>query len=236
MGRIIVGTAGWSVDRQTELFAKSGSMLERYASVFSGVEVNSSFYRRHRPATWQRWHDAVPADFSFAVKMPKRISHELALVDCSDEVDTFLTDIALLGDKLGPVLLQLPPKLAFDTDGVGGFFAMLRGRHQGAVVIEPRHVSWALPQASEMLGEFGVSRVYADPQAPELRNCATGLHFGYFRLHGLPKIYYSSYPPGELANFSAQLRAAADGAWCIFDNTASGAALDNATELLALLY
>ena len=209
-------------------------MLQRYASAFHGVEVNSSFYRRHRKDTWQRWHDAVPADFRFAVKVPKAITHDLRLVDTSKEIDIFLDDIGSLAAKLGPLLVQLPPSLAFDGHRVEMFFAHLRERHASRVVIEPRHESWALPEANALLSAFGIVRVYSDPAKPALRGAVKQDGFLYLRLHGAAKIYYSSYSQEELVGFSQLLSYAADGSWCIFDNTASGAALRNAFDMITL--
>ena len=232
MGRAIVGTAGWSVARTATRFPQDGSSLERYAAVFSGVEINSSFYRRHRPATWQRWHDAVPESFQFAVKLPKRISHEQHLADCENLLDEFFADITPLGTKCGPLLLQLPPKLAFDETSVTKFFTALRQRCTTPVVIEPRHDSWAEPAVSELLRSFAIGRVLADPQSPALKAAAREESVLYLRLHGTPKIYYSAYAVEALDAYAAQVASAGDGSWCIFDNTASGAALTDALGVL----
>ena len=231
MARIRIGTAGWSLDRSMARFGQEGSALERYATVLDGVEINSSFYRRHRLATWQRWHDAVPEDFRFSLKLPKRISHELALVGCDAALVEFFADVAPLAQKLGPVLLQLPPKLAYEEGTVGGFLAVLRRSFVGQVTIEPRHESWATPAASALFKQFQISRVWADPQSGALRLAAEAEPSPYLRLHGSPKVYYSSYDEAALSAFAAQLSAAPAGAWCIFDNTASGAALSNAVAL-----
>lgn len=233
--RITIGTAGWSISRDlADRFAAQGSSLERYASVFGGVEVNSSFYRRHRKDTWQRWHDAVPADFRFAVKVPKLITHDLRLAETAGELDIFLQDIVPLGHKLGPLLVQLPPSLAFDEQRDATFLAELRDRNPGRILIEPRHPSWASPQAGAVLAAFGVGRVYADPEQPALRQVVGVTGFVYLRLHGAPKVYYSPYSATELDGFQQLLSGAADGSWCIFDNTASGAALGNALHMQAL--
>lgn len=228
----IVGTAGWSVDRKVERFAQTGSMLERYASVFDGVEVNSSFYRRHRPETWVRWHDAVPDDFRFAVKMAKTVTHERGLVDVEGEVGLFFADVAALKQKLGPVLVQLPPKLVFDEAVAATFFRCLRRYWPGKVEIEPRHVSWSEGSALTLLRDFKIGFVLADPQGEELRQAAVAMQASYIRLHGSPKIYYSSYTAEDLQGYAALL---GPETWCIFDNTASGAAQVNGIEMLDLL-
>lgn len=232
----MVGTAGWSIARDlAERFPPDGSALQRYASVFSGVEINSSFYRRHRATTWQRWHDSVPDYFRFAVKMPKVVSHELALVETAAAIDLFLDDIAPLGQKLGPLLVQLPPSLAFELGRDRVFFGHLRKRCPGRIVLEPRHVSWASGAATDVLIEFAIDRVYADPALSALRESASRTGPFYVRLHGSPKVYYSAYSAAELQQYAHMLAGTAGDAWCIFDNTASGAALNNALDLQSML-
>jgi uncharacterized protein YecE (DUF72 family) len=232
MSKPIVGTAGWSVDRKVDRFARTGSMLERYASVFSGVEVNSSFYRRHRPATWQRWHDSVPGGFMFAVKLARTVTHERGLVDADAEIETFFADVAPLQGKLGPILVQLPPKLEFDPSVAVAFLKCLRKHWSGRIEIEPRHVSWSDGSALDMLRDHDTGLVYADPQGNELRQVAIESQSSYLRLHGSPKVYFSSYSAEDLTGFAALL---GPHFWCIFDNTASGAAQINGIEMLDIL-
>lgn len=168
--------------------------------------------------------------------MPKAISHELRLVGADYALALFIDDLAPLGDKLGPLLLQMPPTLDFDVAVAGHFMELLRKRYSGVVVIEPRHVSWASEAASALLGALGVSRVVADPSLPELRAAAEGEDFVYMRMHGAPRIYYSSYDQQAIDRLGGKLaQPAVRQGWCIFDNTASGAALANALELRDVL-
>lgn len=227
-----IGTAAWSISKPAaERFRAAGSSLARYASVFNGVEINSSFYKRHKLETWQRWADSVPAHFRFAVKVPKRVTHELRLAGAEAVFDEFLGDVRPLGGKLGPVLLQLPPKLAFDAFIVTAFLDHVRSVFKGCIVIEPRHQSWVRPEASELLAEHCVDRVLADPAILEGGRRRLD-DFLYLRLHGSPKIYYSKYRPDQIEDYARLLAGASPDSWCIFDNTASGAALVNALELL----
>ena len=234
MDKVLIGTAGWSVDRKETRFSQSGTALERYASVFSAVEVNSSFYRRHRPSTWQRWNEAVPATFRFSVKLPKIITHELALLGTELQLDAFISDVAPLGEKLGAVLIQLPPKLSFEPAVAVGFMQAWRDRTDIPTFFEPRHISWASAAAEELLMQFTVKRVFADPQSAELQS-VVGPEPQYLRLHGSPKVYYSEYTDAQLANYAGIVRRSTGKTWCIFDNTASGAALRDALKLVDLL-
>jgi len=216
-------------------FPPTGSALERYAARMPGVEINSSFYRSHRPATWARWAASVPAGFRFAVKMPRTISHERRLIDCEALLATFLEETASLGEKLAVLLLQLPPTLVWQSRSVEDFLSRLTASTSAVIVCEPRHPSWFRGEADCLLAQFGVARAAADPaRAPAAAypGGSQGLH--YWRLHGSPRIYWSAYDPARLACYAAHLRegrAAGRPVWCILDNTAAGAALANALAL-----
>src|SRR4051794_14468863 len=108
-----IGTAGWKVPSlYLDQVRPGGSHLERYARRLNAVEINSSFYRPHRRTTYQRWAQCVPDDFRFSVKVPKAITHEADLTDCGALLDRFVEEVMGLGDKLGVLLVQLPPKSA----------------------------------------------------------------------------------------------------------------------------
>ena len=222
-----------------QAFAIDGTHLARYASTFRGVEINSTFYRPHRAATFSRWADSVPDGFRFAVKMPRAITHELALTDAGEHLRTFFLGLSNLGNALGPVLVQLPPKLAYDRVVAKRFFTALRKVHSGPVVLEPRHESWFNAGVNAMLVAFGVAVVAADPARVPLAGVPAGYpSLVYYRLHGSPVIYRSSYDHDYLERLALQLRMHLDvGAdvWCIFDNTMTGAATSNALLLQELL-
>ena len=231
-----IGTAGWSLPRAwQDAFPPGGSHLQRYASVCSGVEINSSFYRQHRRATYARWAQSVPADFRFAVKVPRAITHDQALVAADVLLEVFLEEVRGLGPALGPLLVQLPPSHAFDRTRTADFLDCLRGMHAGLVALEPRHPTWFLSVADELLCRYSVARVAADPSCvPEAANPGGWPGLVYYRLHGSPRMYYSSYPPDALAIVRARLYAAASPSverWCVFDNTTLGAATGNALAL-----
>ena len=239
-GQSYIGCAGWALPRAVQhAFASDGSHLQRYAGRLSACEINTSFYRPHSAATYRRWADATPAGFRFCVKLPKAITHEQRLIACDGLLDDFLTQTGGLGGKLGCLLVQLPPSLEFDMPIASAFFDDLRRRWPGAVAIEPRHASWFAAPADALLHALRVARVLADP----VRHAAGAWPGGwtelmYLRLHGSPRMYYSSYEP-ELINSLARRMALAlretPAVWCIFDNTASGAATDNALRLVQAL-
>jgi uncharacterized protein YecE (DUF72 family) len=238
--RIYVGTAAWAVPKQyQDAFPSEGSHLVRYASGFDGVEINSSFYRPHRLSTYQRWADDVPEHFRFAVKMPKTITHEGRLRDVDEPLQRFLNEIAGLGPKLGPVLIQLPPSLKFDPAIVKLFFQMLRSSFDGDLVCEPRHSSWFTADVDASLVEQRIARVAADPKPHPSAGTPGGWSgLVYYRLHGSPKMYYSAYSQEVIAETAETLAGQAQtgrAAWCIFDNTAAFAATGDALSTMKLL-
>jgi uncharacterized protein YecE (DUF72 family) len=201
------------------------------------VEINSSFYRFHQPKTYARWAASVPQGFAFAVKVPRLITHQSRLRDLGG-MEEFLTGVSELGEKLGLLLIQLPPSLAFDEDVGHCFFAELRQRFTGGVVCEPRHVSWFSAQAEALLIEFRIARAIVDPPtAPQASQPGGWEGLRYYRLHGSPRRYVSSYSEEALHKLAVQLSAEAQQAetWCIFNNTARGAAMGNALALLEML-
>jgi len=228
-----IGTAGWSIaSRHAAHFPGSSSHLERYARSLTAVEINSSFYRPHRRETYERWAGATPAGFRFSVKLPRTITHEKRLSGCEALLDRFLAEADGLGDKLGVLLVQLPPSLRW-SETAAAFLRLLRERAESVpAAVEPRHASWAVAEVEAVLVRHRIARVAADPSrfaGDELPAGWPGL--AYFRLHGSPEIYRSDYPPDRLAAISARITAARTGGvetWCIFDNTALGHALPNA--------
>jgi uncharacterized protein YecE (DUF72 family) len=234
-----IGTAGWGLPRVWRgQFPDDGSYLERYAARFAAVEINSSFYRQHRRGVYERWAASVPPHFRFAVKVPRAITHDQALVAADVLLDVFLEEVAGLGSRLGPLLVQLPPSLAYDAEHAEEFFETLRRLHGGPVGCEPRHESWFGAHAEELMRRHRVARVAADPARVPAAAVPGGDHtLLYFRLHGSPRIYWSDYEPARLAAIAEQLRGAtAPGGerWCIFDNTTLGAATGNALALVRL--
>lgn len=231
-----LGCAGWSLPRGVQPhFAAEGSHLQRYASRLTAVEINSSFYRPHGRATYERWAASVPPGFRFSVKLPRAITHDCRLADAQVLLEEFLAQASGLGDRLGCLLVQLPPSLQFELPIAQPFFEALRRRHGGMVALEPRHASWYTPAVDAWLAQRQVARVLADPVRHEGGQLPGGWPDRiYLRLHGSPRMYYSSYAPGllqALARRIAQALREGREVWCIFDNTAGSAAAHNAVDL-----
>jgi uncharacterized protein YecE (DUF72 family) len=233
---IRIGTAGWSLPRQHGNPSEdTSSHLVRYSAILACSEINSSFRRLHRPSTYARWAASTPPEFRFSVKAPGAITHEGGLAPNPDQLQAFLNEVSNLGDKLGPILFQLPPRLSLDELGACQFFDLFRRLFPvGFAALEPRHSSWFSPAGDRLLREFHIARVVADPpRSSEGLHPAGCLALTYYRLHGSPRVYYSTYSEewlSELVPGFTSLQKTSE-VWCIFDNTASGAAIENALIL-----
>jgi uncharacterized protein YecE (DUF72 family) len=216
-------------------FPAGDSLLARYAGALPAVEINSTFYRPHRASTFERWAASVPRAFRFSVKIPNTITHDQRLASSAKLLKTFLAELKPLGSRLGCLLVQLPPSLVFDARVARTFFDVLRKQFDAGVALEPRHASWFADSADRLLHKFEVARVAADPPRAKGDGEPGGWPgLAYFRLHGSPRIYYSSYEDAFLDALAVRLRALKRGripTWCIFDNTTLGAATSNALSL-----
>jgi len=241
-----IGTAAWSIPRAVaESFPGDGQHLERYARQFDCAEIETSFHRSHQRETYARWAAMTPPHFRFAVKLPRTITHDARLRGTRKPLRGFLDEASGLGDRLGVLLAQLPPSLAWDARVARAFFGLLRERWDGPVACEPRHASWFEPAVDRALARLRVTRVAADPARREAA-ARPGGWLGpdgdgagallYYRWHGSPRVYWSSYDAPWLAGQAAALSAWPAGAvpWVIFDNTAAGAATANALSLRSL--
>jgi uncharacterized protein YecE (DUF72 family) len=240
-----IGTAGWSIPKAVASgFPGPGSHLARYAAVLNAAEINTSFYRHHRPEVYAGWAAQTPRDFRFAVKLPRTVTHDQRLRGARGVLTRFADEVAGLGDRLGVLLVQLPPSQVFESRPVRTFFELLARLIDAAVVCEPRHASWFEPAADRLLVKLRVGRVAADP-ARWPAAAVPGGWLGeqgdgagavvYHRWHGSPRTYYSAYDDAWLQARVTELQRWSGDAhrWCIFDNTASGAAASDALRLQA---
>ena len=232
-----VGCAGWSIASQAgSSFPAAGSHLERYAQVFDAVEINSSFYRPHRPQTYARWAASVPAHFRFSVKLPRTMTHERRLAKVDGPLAHFAAEVTALGDRLGCILAQLPPSLAFDQPVADAFFSRLHSYFNCTIACEARNPTWFDTAATELLRRQRITRVIADPPTGQPGPHVPTTAGAYLRMHGSPQRYYSSYSDDYLDQLIVDMKTytqAGRSIWCIFDNTVSGAALANAMAIVA---
>lgn len=178
----------------------------------------------------------MPPDFRFSVKLPRTITHDHRLSGTRPLVNAFLAELAPLGPRLGCLLVQLPPSHELSAHRARGFFQALREGFDGAVALEPRHATWFTPAAERILIAHRITRVVADPpKSPAGLQPGGWTGMAYYRLHGSPRVYYSSYRDDVLERLAERLREHQRGripCWCIFDNTTLGAGTGNAVSVL----
>lgn len=240
-GKLRVGTSGWNYRDWPGIFypesLKSRDYLSYYASHFDTVELNYSFYHLPRPETYRSWAAQTPAEFEFAVKASRAITHIRRLKNVKDAWLKFLGNAGELGPKLGPVLLQLPPSFRADLVLLREFLD-LTPPSAPRLAFEFRHASWFTDAAAGLLREREAALVIAQssryPQAP--LDAATG--FVYLRFHGPERLFGSSYSEAQLRTWAARVRgwlSTGRDVYAYFNNDFQGYALDNARTLGAMV-
>lgn len=236
---IHIGTAGWSYDHWQGVFypahMPASHRLEYYAQQLRCVEVNSSFYHLPDRQTLQHWFDSTPDHFRFAVKASRYITHMKKLRDPEKTVPPLLDRLATLGNKLGPVLFQLPPHWHFNAERLEGFLAVLRPGIRYA--FEFRDHSWLNEQSYDLLSRHAAAFCIYELDGFLSPRPVTG-DFVYVRLHGPDGAYQGSYDEHTLARwadvFSGWARTGKR-VYCYFDNDQCGYAVQNALRLQAML-
>jgi len=269
-GRFLVGVSGWSYPRWRGDFYPGGlpqrRELEYAAGRMTSVELNGSFYSLQRPSSYRSWAAQTPDGFVLAVKGSRFITHLKRLVDVEQPLANFLASgVLALGPKLGPLLWQLPERLAYDPDVVDRFLALLprstaeaarlAGRHDDRVrsdrvhtetdadrplrhALEFRSPSFDVSRFYEQLAAADVACVVADTAGrwPQVDRDTEG--FRYVRLHGDTELYTSGYDDAALDRWAERIGAWADAGQdvhCYFDNDAAGHAPHDAVRLLTRL-
>jgi uncharacterized protein YecE (DUF72 family) len=237
---IRVGISGWRYAGWRGVFYPTGLPQRRElayaASRLTTIEVNGSFYSLQRPSSWRSWAEQVPDDFLFAVKGPRFVTHMKKLNDVEAPLGTFLASGVLsLGDKLGPMLWQLPPNLGFHPDRLAAFFDLLPRRTSEAAayaaahhdasklkepadttcpvdrplrhVLEVRHASFRTPEFCDLLRAHDIGMVVADSAGtwPMFDEVTSDLV--HVRLHGDQELYTSGYSDEALDRWAGKVRA-----------------------------
>jgi len=236
---IRIGTSGWAYDHWKGPFYPphigSDAMLAEYARHFDTVELNSTFYRLPAPETLERWADSVPAGFTFAVKASRYITHIKKLKDSAETLPPFLERVRLLGDCLGPVLFQLPPRFHYNGARLEALLDQLPD--DLACAFEFRDETWFNQETFELLDSRGAALCLYDLGGRTAPERPTGA-FVYVRLHGPHEAYAGRYSDAALDHWAAALRGWSQDrrpCWCFFDNDAAGHAPADAQRLLSLL-
>ena len=230
-----IGTSGWHYDHWRSRFypdkLTKAAWLEFYATHFTTVELNNSFYRLPSEAAFATWHDSSPANFTFAVKVSRFITHIKRLKNTEEAIDNFISRARILGEKLGPLLYQLPPNMHRNDEVLDSFLSTLpQGMNH---VFEFRHQSWFEDKVFEILRNHNTGFCIFDMPSVTTPIVATA-DFAYIRFHGSSGLYFSCYSDEELtdwtrrlANLSTNLKAM----YIYFNNDAEAFAVRNAITL-----
>jgi uncharacterized protein YecE (DUF72 family) len=228
--RAIVGTSGFSYKEWKGRFYPAdlppAQMLPFYASRLTTVEVNNTFYRMPTEKMMSDWVALVPAGFTFAVKAPQRITHQKRLKDAGEVTSTFLRIAAVLGDKRGPLLFQLPPNMKKDLPRLDAFLSELPGDVR--VAFEFRHTSWFDEEVYEVLRARKVALCTAEGEGLASPLVVT-TDWGYLRLR------LTSYSDEALAAWAARIRGQAWGEAFVYFKHDEGEAPAMAAKLIANL-
>ncbi len=230
-----IGTSGWHYDHwQDRFYPKTltkAKWLEFYASHFTTVEVNNSFYRLPSETAFTTWHDSSPANFTFAVKVSRFITHIKRLRNSEEAVDNFISRAKILAEKLGPLLYQLPPNMRRNDEVLESFLSTLP---QGMKhVFEFRHQSWLEDKVFEILHKHNIGFCVFDMPSVSCPLVATA-DFAYIRFHGSTGLYFSCYSDEELADWAKRLANLAqnlEAIYIYFNNDAEAFAVRNAITL-----
>jgi len=230
-----IGTSGWHYDHwrgrfYPEKLAKT-KWLEFYTGHFATVELNNSFYRLPSEAAFATWRDSSPASFTFAVKVSRFITHIKRLKEAGEAVEKFITRAKILGEKLGPLLYQLPPNMHRNDEVLESFVSTLP---QGMKhVFEFRHESWLEEGVFQILHKYNIGFCIFDMPSVSCPLVAT-TDFAYVRFHGSAGLYWSCYSDEELASWAKRLASLAQNlkaTYIYFNNDAEAFAVRNATTL-----
>jgi uncharacterized protein YecE (DUF72 family) len=240
MSELRIGTSGWSYKSwRGPFFPKDVRIKDHlafYATQFNATELNAPFYRTPTLEAVQGWFDNTPDDFRFAWKASKFITHWKRLTErCDNSIALMETRLGVLGEKAGPVLFQLPPKMQANRERLASFLKMLPKKRP--YVFEFRHSSWYEPAILDVLRDHDVALCLSDHgDAPSPWEVTAG-HV-YIRGHGPTGRYHSHYPDETLEGWARDIkrwRKQKRDVWCFFDNDQKSAAPKDAERLLALV-
>ena len=244
MAEVRVGVSGWTYPPWRGDFYPTGlpqrEELAYAASRLTSIEINGSFYSLQKPESYRRWRDQTPEDFAFAVKGSRFISHMKRLADVEEPLKRFFdSGVWELGDKLGPILWQLPETFRYDEERLAGFFDQLPRRSPGGAevryALEFRSTTFEQRAAYDLLREHGIACVLADTAGRWPKVEQDTADFRYVRLHGDAELYTSGYDDRALDAWAAKIRGWGQDTYVYFDNDAKGYAPHDAMALIARL-
>jgi uncharacterized protein YecE (DUF72 family) len=238
-----IGTSGWSYKHWAEIFYPKGvkpdKYLDYYITRFDCVELNSSFYNLPRETTVTGWMHRTPDTFKFCPKLSRLITHQMQLVNIEGALQRFFYVFDDLINRLGPVLIQLPPGLAYDKSLICSFFDLLREKYSRfRFAVEVRNKSWINDNFLELLSQNRIAFVIADSGNRYPYYEAVTASFVYLRFHGREQLYASDYSETVLREYGEKImNYLAEGreVWVFFNNDYYGFAVKNAEKLIEII-
>lgn len=238
-GRVFIGTSGWSYKSWAATFyppkLPPAKHLGHYIQHFPTVEINATFYRLPSENMVNGWREKSPPGFIFAVKGSRFITHMKKLKDVGEALEKYWSRIKPLGERIGPVLWQLPPMLQIDLPRLADFLAQLPRQYAHAV--EFRHQSWLVDETFVLLKRFNTPYVWLSSLAMPPRTDVTG-NFIYLRFHGLAGGFSHDYTKMELQPWAQALKAQAEAGkdcYVYFNNDGNTRAPQNAQLLMNMV-
>jgi len=244
--RIFIGTSGWVYNDWEGIFypedLRSKDKLKYFSEHFKTAEINYSFYHLPKPATYQNWYSKTPKDFVFAVKASRYISHIKRLKDVKEAWETFLKNALNLKEKLGPILLQLPPSFKYNSENLSrvkeflAFATKIKNKRANLrLAIEVRHPSFKNPKFFDLLKKYKAVLVVSDSSDWIKIEKSKLADFVYVRMHGPKTMFSSKYSNEELEDLAQKIKKWQKqrlDIYCYFNNDVSGFAVENAKTLL----
>lgn len=241
--KLYIGTSGWSYKHWSGVFypenIKPVKFLEYYITQFDCVELNASFYHTPKKATVTGWVKRTPDSFIFCPKMSRFITHLKKLANTENSLENFFGVFEPMSDRLGPVLIQLPPGLKYNASLITGFMEILKEKyHQHRFAVEVRHKSWINDHFFSLLEDYRFAFVIADSGKRFPYYEAITTDFVYIRFHGHEKLYASDYPEWELKEYALKIKEwmrRGKEVWAFFNNDFGGYAVKNAQKLREII-
>ncbi|MFC4053637.1 DUF72 domain-containing protein [Actinomadura syzygii] len=231
-----IGTSGWQYTDWRDVLYPHGvpqrRWLHHYADTFTTVENNNAFYRLPTRGTFENWRDATPEGFVMAVKASRYLTHMKRLHDPAEPVARLMDAARGLGDRLGPVLLQLPPTLRAEPDRLAACLDLFPDDVR--VAVEPRHPSWWTDETRAVLEHHGAALCWADRLGRPLNPLWRTTDWLYLRFHEGPAEPWPRYDDATLRSWASELGPADSDAYVYFNNDPGGAAVHDALAFTAL--
>ncbi len=250
MPNLFIGTSGWVYKHWEGLFypKETKEKLSYYAQFFNTVEINYSYYRLPSSSAFQKWYQETPEDFLFSLKLNRYLTHIKRLKNIDEAWFKFIDKVSILKNKLGPILVQLPPNFKYNQTTFKRIESFLRlvGRFhftnfQNSILLafEVRHSSFKNQEFYKLLQKYHTALVVSDSSRWERIIESDLTDFVYLRMHGPKELFASNYSKKELNNFAQEikrwLRNGLD-VYCYFNNDIGGYALSNAQDLKEMIW